>query len=202
MKGDAMQQPLTISIPAFLDEVVAAAGPIDSDQGRMRLAIALARENVERGGGPFGAVVFEGFKVVAAGVNRVLDAGFSIAHAEIVALMRAQQLLAAGAGQHGSLTLVTSTEPCCQCFGAVVWSGIDHLVCGADTSDAEAIGFDEGPKPSAWAQELEKRGIAVTQGICRAEARSVLQEYARRGGPIYGLRHPSVRTAPREDAPG
>jgi tRNA(Arg) A34 adenosine deaminase TadA len=188
---------LLITIPAFVDEVVAAAGPTDTDEGRMRLAIALSLSNVERGGGPFGAVVFDGSTVVAAGVNRVLAAGFSIAHAEIVALMRAQQVLA-GDGERsasGSLTLVTSTEPCCQCYGAVVWSGVDRLVCGANTDDAEAIGFDEGPKPSAWAHELEKRGIAVTQGICRVEARNVLAEYARRGGEIYGLRRPTVRRA-------
>ena len=187
---------LTISIPKFVDEVVAAAGTIDHDEARMRLAIALSRANVERGGGPFGAVLFAGFQVIAAGVNLVLDTGYSIAHAEIVALMRAQQRLAAERGNPGSLTLVTSTEPCCQCYGAVVWSGVDHLVCGADTSDAEAIGFDEGPKPSAWAYELERRGIRVTQGVCRADARAVLQDYVKRGGPIYGLRHPSLRGRP------
>ena len=189
---------LSITIPAFIDELVAAAGPTDSDEARMRLAIALSLSNVERGGGPFGAVVFEGSRVVAAGVNRVLDAGFSIAHAEVVALMRAQKALGADkARTPGSLTLVTSTEPCCQCYGAVVWSGVDRLVCGANTDDAEAIGFDEGPKPKAWAEELEKRGIAVTQGVCRAEARAVLEEYARRGGPIYGLRHPTVQSSDR-----
>ena len=185
-------QSLSIIIPPFIDEIVAAAGVIDSEEARMRLAIALSRANVERGGGPFGAVVFDGFEVVAAGVNRVLDTGLTIAHAEIVALMRAQRALAANGGKQGSLALVTSCEPCCQCYGAVVWSGVDALVCGADTSDAESIGFDEGPKPSAWAHELEKRGISVTQGICRAEARSVLQSYVDRGGAIYGLRQPNV----------
>jgi tRNA(Arg) A34 adenosine deaminase TadA len=190
-----MEQQLIITIPPFVAEIVVSAGVLDSDESQMQLAIALARANVERGGGPFGAVVFDGSTVVAAGVNRVLDAGFSIAHAEILALMHAQQVLA-NARASGPLTLVTSTEPCCQCFGAIVWSGIERLVCGAVTSDAEAIGFDEGPKPAAWAHELEKRGIRVSQGVCRADARSVLDEYARRGGPIYGLRHPGVRTAP------
>jgi tRNA(Arg) A34 adenosine deaminase TadA len=188
-----MEHQLIITIPHFVAEVVASAGKLDDDESRMRLAIALARANVERGGGPFGAVVFDASGVVAAGVNRVLDAGFSIAHAEIVALMHAQQVLA-GAPVSGALTLVTSTEPCCQCFGAIVWSGIERLVCGAVTSDAEAIGFDEGPKPVSWTHELEKRGIGVSQGVCRSEARSVLDEYARRGGPIYGLRHPGART--------
>jgi tRNA(Arg) A34 adenosine deaminase TadA len=82
--------------------------------------------------------------------------------------------------------LVTSTEPCCQCFGAIVWSGITKLVCGATTSDAEAIGFDEGPKPDRWDAVLEARGISVERAVCRAEAIAVLQKYAAQGHPIYG----------------
>jgi tRNA(Arg) A34 adenosine deaminase TadA len=183
---------LSITIPPFVDELVAAAGPTDSDEARMRLAIALSLANVERGGSPFGAVVFDGSRVVAAGVNRVLDSGLSIAHAEIVTLMRAQKVLNSGPQRSsGALTLVSSTEPCCQCYGAVVWSGVSRLVCGASTADAEAIGFDEGPKPEAWVAELERRGISVTEGICRSDARAVLEEYARRSGPIYGVRQPS-----------
>jgi tRNA(Arg) A34 adenosine deaminase TadA len=195
-RKQAMDRELIITIPPFVDEVVAAAGHVETDDQCMRLAIALSRANVEHGGGPFGAVVMSRQGLVAAGVNRVLDAGFSIAHAEIVALMYAQQKLSGvEAGVQGPLALFASTEPCCQCFGAVVWSGIDRLVCGANTADAEAIGFDEGPKPSAWALELEKRGIAVTQGVCRAEARAVLEEYTRRGGTIYGLRHPTLTSS-------
>lgn len=177
---------LSIAIPAWIDEVVASlGGSFDDDVARMQLAVRLSRENVERGGGPFGAVVFAESAVVAAGVNRVLDSGFSIAHAEIIALMRTQALL----GRPPSatpLTLFTSCEPCCQCFGAVVWSGISRLVCGAITSDAEAVGFDEGPKPDAWTEALERRGIAVSLAVCRDDARAVLAEYVRRGGPIYG----------------
>jgi hypothetical protein len=60
------------------------------------------------------------------------------------------------------------------------------LVCAATTADAEAVGFDEGPKPDAWVTVLESRGIAVTRGLLRAEAKRVLDDYAARGGPIYG----------------
>jgi tRNA(Arg) A34 adenosine deaminase TadA len=86
------------------------------------------------------------------------------------------------------LALVTSCEPCCQCFGALVWSGVTELVCGALTGDAEAVGFDEGPKPDNWPETLKRRGIGVRLGVCRDEAREVLNEYERRGGTIYGLR--------------
>ena len=50
-------EPLVITIPAFVDEVVARAGTPGDDAAWMRLAIALSVENVERGGAPFGAVV-------------------------------------------------------------------------------------------------------------------------------------------------
>ena len=185
---------LVVTLPGWIDDVVASfPASLASHAERMALVIALARENVERGGGPFGAAVFSGSRLIAAGVNRVLESGLSIAHAEILALMSAQQKLGTAAGSlSGSATLVTSTEPCCQCFGAIVWSGVTELVCGATTADAEAVGFDEGPKPDAWPEVLEARGISVVREVRRAEAKSVLEEYARRGGIIYGLRHPTL----------
>jgi tRNA(Arg) A34 adenosine deaminase TadA len=189
-----VESSLVLTLPGWIDDVVASfSTSLSSSSERMALAIALARANVERGGGPFGAAVFAGSRLVAAGVNRVLETGFSIAHAEILALTSAQQEIGTTAGSlSGPVSLVTSTEPCCQCFGAIVWSGITELVCGATTADAEAVGFDEGPKPEAWPQALAARGIAVEREVKRAEARSVLEEYTRRGGIIYGLRHPTL----------
>jgi tRNA(Arg) A34 adenosine deaminase TadA len=186
-------EPIRIDVPSWVDEMVAAAQARSdgSDEALMRLAIGLSRENVARGGGPFGALVCAGERVIAGGVNLVLASGQSIAHAEIIAIMRAQQRLPQLSAA-GALTLFATTEPCCQCFGALIWSGATRLVCGAHTDDAQAIGFDEGPKPSAWPDELHARGIAVTRGVCAAEANGVLLEYARRGGPIYGLRSPNV----------
>jgi tRNA(Arg) A34 adenosine deaminase TadA len=186
---------LGITVPGWVDDVVATfPGCIESEDDRMSLVIALARHNVENGGGPFGAAVFLGSRFVAAGVNRVLDTGFSIAHAEIVALMGAQTILGTTGGElAGSCSLVASTEPCCQCFGALVWSGVDHVCCGATTADAEAVGFDEGPKPEDWVRAFESRGISVTRFVRREEARAVLEQYARRGGTIYGRRHRPAR---------
>jgi tRNA(Arg) A34 adenosine deaminase TadA len=187
---------LVIDVPPWIDDVARGFAGLDEDVARMELVVSLSRENVQRGGGPFAAAVFSGSKLVAAGVNLVLQSGFSIAHAEIVALMRAQQAMlrapVAPPATPQPHYLVTTTEPCCQCFGAIIWSGITRLVCGATTADAERIGFDEGPKPAAWSDVLERRGISVVQSVCRGEAVAVLDEYARRGGPIYGLRHPTA----------
>jgi len=168
--------------------------PLVSRIQRMRFVIRLAMENVERGtGGPFGAAVFEAKKgtLVSIGVNIVTIANCSHSHAEMVALANAQKELenfdlgAPGFPEH---ELVTSCEPCAMCYGAIPWSGVRKLVCGARCEDAEAIGFDEGPKPRMWARALEARGISVAQNVCRKEAVSVLQEYKKRGGMIYNPR--------------
>jgi len=182
---------LTIVPPAWLDEVVEwdAAYPTDAD--RMRLAVQLARENVLRGtGGPFGAAVYrmpEG-TLVSAGVNSVTRLSNSVLHAEIVAIMMAQQragrftLDAEDGPVHA---LVTSCEPCAMCLGATLWSGARRLVCGATREDAVALGFDEGPVfPESYAY-LESRGIEVVRGVLREDAAAVLDLYRRSGGPIY-----------------
>lgn len=173
-------------LPAFVE---AWDKPLDSDEQRMRLAVALAAENVRRQtGGPFGAIVLEedSGRLLGAGVNRVTALGLSLAHAEMLAISLAQSALAdwnLGAG--GRVQLVTSCEPCAMCFGAVPWSGVGSLLWGARKEDAEAAGFDEGDKPSEWARTLEARGIRTAGDVLRTEAAAVLNSYARRNGDIY-----------------
>ncbi|MEO7036003.1 MAG: nucleoside deaminase [Polyangiaceae bacterium] len=178
---------LHIDLPAWVDEFVARfSRPLLDDEACMALTVALSGENVARGGGPFGATVFHDGRLLSASVNLVLSSGFSIAHAEIMALMKAQAALGNVLQEPPPVTLFASTEPCCQCFGALVWAGVRRLVCGATTADAEAVGFDEGPKPAAWVSVLEQRGIAVQQHVLRAAAQRVLHSYVQRGGRIYG----------------
>jgi tRNA(Arg) A34 adenosine deaminase TadA len=163
---------------------------IPDPEKRMLTVIELSRLNImHRSGGPFGAAVFEhcSGRLIAAGVNVVIESRCSHAHAEMIALAAAEQRLRT----HDlglcrpELELVTSTEPCAMCFGAIIWSGIRHVLCGATCSDAEQTGFDEGPKPADWRSCLERRGISVTTEQCRAEAGSVLLAYSRSGGPVY-----------------
>ena len=180
---------IRIAYPEWVDEVVDWDIPLASDEDRMTLAIALSRENVLRGnGGPFGALVVEAQsgRVVAAGMNLVLPRQNSMLHAEIVALMMAEQRLGRySLGGDVRHELVSSCDPCAMCLGAALWSGITRLVCGADREDAERIDFDEGPVFAASYEYLRHRGIAVTRGVCRAEARQTLELYRRRSGAIY-----------------
>ena len=154
------------------------------------LAIELSRLNVEHAsGGPFGAVVFgPDDKVIAAGVNRVMPHATSLAHAENMAYMLAQQRLQTPRlnAVLSPVTLATSSQPCCQCYGATVWAGIDRLLIGANSADVEELTpFDEGPLPADWVGELNKRGIEVVQGLNRDAARSVLRAYGESDGARY-----------------
>lgn len=157
---------------------------------RMGLVIELARMNIEqRTGGPFAAAVFSinDHRLIAPGVNLVETENCSVLHAEIVAIMLAQK--AVGSYNLDGFELVATTEPCAMCLGAVPWSGVRRLVCGAREEDARAIGFDEGPKIQSWVAALEERGLEVRRDIRRDEAAAILKEYQRMGGVIYnGIR--------------
>ena len=163
-------------------------------QDRMRLVLKLAHLNIEhQTGGPFGAAIFESRtgRLVAVGVNLVESANCSIAHAEMVAIALAQQAVGnydLGSEQGKSHELVTSTEPCAMCLGAIPWSGVQSVVCGARDEDARQIGFDEGAKPANWVESLQSRGIDVKQDVLREEAKAVLLDYQKQGGLIYNAR--------------
>ena len=191
MSPHAGSEPLEIRLPAWVDDVVDWQRRYEDGGERMRLAIALSRENVERAaGGPFGAAVFESDTgaLVGVGVNCVERMGNGILHAEILAIMFAQRrvgsftLAGAGAPAH---ELVSSCEPCAMCLGAVHWSGVRRLVFAAAREDASALAFDEGPVfPESYAY-LEQRGLRVARGELRDEAAAVLAAYRAGGGLIY-----------------
>jgi tRNA(Arg) A34 adenosine deaminase TadA len=177
-------------LPAWLTDVRELDSVYAGTDARIALAIDLARRNVEHAtGGPFGAAVFdEDGQIVAAGVNRVEALQVSLAHAEIVALVGAQRRLGrARLNEDGRrYTLASSAQPCCQCYGAIVWAGVSELLVAARTEDTESLaGFDEGPLPTDWAGELERRGIRVSRDLRRDDARAVLADYGARGGARY-----------------
>src|SRR2546426_4546369 len=145
------RQELRIDQPSWIDAAVDWTRPYWTDDEKVRLTIALARENVVREtGGPFGAAIFQADtgRLVAVGVNSVVRLHNSVLHGEMIAFMMAQQqlqsltLAAPGLPTH---ELATSSEPCAMCLGATLWSGVKRVVFGAEREHAEDVGFDEGP---------------------------------------------------------
>lgn len=176
-------------LPDWL-EGLPAPEPMPDPAARMRFVLDLVARQIEAGsGGPFAAAVFdaEDHRLIACGVNRVVPECSSSAHAEIVALSQAQQRLGcfdlSAAGRR--CELVSSTEPCAMCLGAIPWSGVVALTCGATDADARGIGFDEGDKPEDWPRRLMARGIRVQREVERGAAAALLERYAAAGGCVY-----------------
>ena len=111
------------------------------DKDFMRQAIALAVDNVENGGGPFGAVIVKDGKVIATGTNRVTPNNDPTAHAEVCAIRAACAKL--GTFNLSGCVLYTSCEPCPMCLGAIYWAHIDKIYYGANQHDAAAVDFDD-----------------------------------------------------------
>jgi tRNA(Arg) A34 adenosine deaminase TadA len=182
-----------IDNPAWLEaEPWPALGVGASDAVRMAwVAELLDRQVAERTGGPFAAAVFDGAsgEVLSAAVNRVEPASACIAHAETLALAEAGQSVGCFTLDGRAAVLVTSAEPCAMCLGAIGWSGVDRVVCGATDPDARAIGFDEGDKPADWQVTLESRGISVATGVLRQRISGAMERYVAEGGTVYNGEH-------------
>jgi tRNA(Arg) A34 adenosine deaminase TadA len=164
-------------------------------EDRVRLTNRLAARNYKEGnGGPFAAIVVDPAtgELISIGVNVVLSSGLSSVHAEVMALSLAQARLGSwdlGAAGGRALELVVNWRPCTMCYGALVWSGIKHLLLAGDGPECEELtGFDEGPMPTDWKAELEGRGIRVTSGVLRDDAVAVFAEYGRSGSLVYNAR--------------
>lgn len=107
----------------------------------MERAIRLSRESVERGGGPFGAVIVRGGKVIAEGSNNVTVGCDPTAHAEVTAIRNAAQNL-----KNFDLSgceIYTSCEPCPMCLGAIYWARLEKIYYAGDRQDAKEAGFDD-----------------------------------------------------------
>lgn len=111
------------------------------DMHFMEMAAKLAEENIDRGGGPFGAVIVRDGKIVATGVNTVTLTNDPTAHAEVNAIRRA-------CGELGSFslkgcTVYSSCEPCPMCLSALYWAGVSRIFFGNTKEDADRINFSD-----------------------------------------------------------
>jgi len=179
---------MNIELPSWITEWKAPE-PHAGHEDRMRAVIDLVRLNIRhRTGGPFASIIVNDDTGVVAGigVNLVTSLNLSILHAEMVAIMMAEE--AAGTwdlGATGRFTIYASAEPCAMCMGAIPWSGLRTLVIGARDEDIRAIGFDEGVKADNWIDGYTQRNIHVIRDVCRAESAAALKEYVVSGGHIY-----------------
>jgi guanine deaminase len=137
----------------------------------MREAIRLSLVKMQRNqGGPFGAVVVRGGKIIARGWNQVTATNDPTAHAEVVVIRAACRRLQTF--DLRDCEIYASCEPCPMCLAAIYWARLGRVYYGNTRQDAQRIGFDDDFIYRELAAPLPRRKIPLTRLLAR-EARTV-----------------------------
>jgi tRNA(Arg) A34 adenosine deaminase TadA len=133
----------------------------------MRKAIELSKQSIEKGGGPFGAVIVKNGEIIATGHNMVTLTNDPTAHAEVSVIREAAKKL-----NNFSLEgceIYTSCEPCPMCLAAIYWARIEKIYYANTKKDATEIDFDDSFIYEQIELPYSERSIPVTQ-MLRNEA--------------------------------
>jgi tRNA(Arg) A34 adenosine deaminase TadA len=137
----------------------------------MRRALDLAAEAAAAGEVPVGAVITRGEAVVAEARNAMRGSLDPTAHAEMVAIRRAAEVL--GSPRLDGCTLWVSLEPCAMCAAAIALARIDAVRFAAE--DPKGGGVVHGPR--IFAQPTCHHRPDVLGGIGEAEAAAQLKAF-------------------------
>ncbi|OGO36589.1 MAG: hypothetical protein A2147_09040 [Chloroflexi bacterium RBG_16_57_8] len=94
----------------------------------MREALKEAELAARDGERPIGAVIVHNGRIIGKSCARHLSRRSDIAHAEMNAMLQAEQYLNMHA--RDGCIIYTTVEPCVMCLGAIVMSNIHHVVYG------------------------------------------------------------------------
>lgn len=146
---------------------------LSEDEEWMRYAIRLAQRAENQGEVPIGAVLVNDNQVLAEGWNIPISTHDATAHAEIVAIRKAGQMLKNY--RLVDTTLYVTLEPCVMCIGAISHSRIKRLVFGATD-----------PKRGAVCSALELTAAPFLNhvidwqgGVLAAECSTLLRDFFR-----------------------
>ena len=173
-----MTDTIFIKLPKWVDRLALRGEVFSHDIQKIRLSIKLANENRKLGKGrPFGAAVFEreSGRLISVGLNLVSVYNNPFLHAELVALLEAQQSLRGCTNPDEILKnceLAASSEPCAMCLGAAWYTGIRRVVFGSLAADAIKFGFGGGPAVDKSFNKME-----IVPGVCADEALAVLEKF-------------------------
>lgn len=123
----------------------------------MAMATKLSYDNIDKGGGPFGAVIVKGDEVISTGANSVTQLNDPTAHAEVLAIRNACAQL-----KDFRLTdciVYSSCEPCPMCLSALYWAGVKKIFFANTKEDAAAIDFSDNFIYEELARKREYRHL-------------------------------------------
>ena len=144
---------------------------IRNDEQYMEIALQLAKEAFDRGEVPVGAILVRDGEILAQDHNRREELKDAAAHAEILVLRKAGQLL--GGWRLLGTTLYVTLEPCPMCAGALVQARVSRLVYGAQDPKAGAAAslYNITSDP-----RLNHR-LEVQEGVLSERSVSLLQDF-------------------------
>ncbi len=142
-----------------------------TDHEAMAAALALAREGARAGEVPVGAVVLKDGQIIATGRNAPLGAHDPTAHAEIIALRAAAQLL--GNYRLDGCELFVTLEPCAMCSGAMLHARLKRVVFGAADPKTGAA----GSVVNLFANRQLNHQTHVEGGMMAQQSTALLQDF-------------------------
>ena len=144
-------------------------------------ACELADLSVEKGTGPFGAIIIKNDtqEIVGKGHNRVTLENDPTQHAEIVAIRDACKNM--NTFMLNDCTLYTSCEPCPMCLSACYWSHISTIYYGNTKTDAKNIGFDDEFIYEEFEKEKNERSIKMVHlSECKEYSKKAFDEWGKK----------------------
>jgi tRNA(Arg) A34 adenosine deaminase TadA len=135
-------------------------------------AIELARENVGKGGRPFGAVVVKDGRVIATGVNEVQSTNDPTAHAELMAVRAASQAL--GSPRLDGCAVYASGHPCPMCMAAMRVAGVEEVAYAYSNDDGELYGLSSAAIYADLAKPASEQSMRIAHVPVRPDGRAHL----------------------------
>ena len=142
-----------------------------NDSDYMELAFAAAQRARELGEIPVGAVIVHNGEVIATAHNRRELDQDSTAHAEMIAIRAAAEVL--GSWRMIGASLYVTLEPCTMCAGALVLARVDRLVFGCRDPKAGAV---RSLFEIVEDERLNHR-VEVVEGVSKDRCSALLTEF-------------------------
>jgi len=130
-------------------------------------AIELARENLEKGGRPFGAVIVRDGEVLACGVNEILATNDPTAHAELMAIRSASKRL--GSPRLDGCAVYASGHPCPMCMAAMRLAGVAEIYYAYSNEDGEPYGLSTAAIYADLARPFAEQSMTIRHEPVRLE---------------------------------
>lgn len=136
----------------------------------LRQALELAYHNIEKGGRPFGAVIVKDGQVIASGVNQILTTNDPTAHAELLAIRAASQVL--GTANLEGCSVFASGHPCPMCMAAMRLAGIKTVHYAYSNEDGKLFGLSTAEIYADLAKPFAEQTMKIEYVPVRFEGRT------------------------------